>query len=326
MCATKLDISAHPRHFTSFKENNMSSKSIYTTPLCSCIICKKEYSAKGIFQHYICAHTLDGNMRKVAAGKASASNHSTQKMRAMQLRMDYQALPMKCRQCNTSLAYDVRLNKFCSRSCSATHANNNRSDESRKQQGISLSATKQAHCMYPRQPKELRKVKDKITQLEYTKVSQCKMCSKFFAGTKKTCSTECYKQNLSEVAKKNTALGGNKNNKAHGWYESLTAGRVWLESSYEHTVAVDLDKNQIHWSRPAYLKYGANRKYYADFYLNDYDVYLDPKNDYLIPLDTPKIEQVMCENKVTVLILTKDQLSWASIYKMLGVRLELTRV
>ena len=131
---------------------------------------------------------------------------------------------------------------------------------------------------------------------------------------------------MSDAAKKNPLLGGNKNNKAYGWYESPIAGKVWLESSYEYKVAESLDKNNIKWRRPAYLKYSDNKKYYADFYLIDYDVYLDPKNNYLIPLDTPKINQVMIENNVIIIILTKDQLNWESIYKVLDVRLELTKV
>lgn len=91
---------------------------------------------------------------------------------------------------------------------------------------------------------------------------------------------------------------------------------MWLESSYEYKIAVDLDYNEVEWIRPPYLKYGS-KKYFADFYLIKQNIYLDPKNDYLIPLDTPKIEQVMIENSVTIHILNKHQLSWEYIKSIL---------
>lgn len=117
----------------------------------------------------------------------------------------------------------------------------------------------------------------------------------------------------SELAKK-TGLGGNRNNYAHGWYDSPIAGRVYLESSYEYKVAVELDKNKIKWERPAPLNYD-NKKYYPDFYLIDYGIYLDPKNDYLIEKDYTKINRVEKINDVIVLVLDKHNLTWERIRK-----------
>jgi hypothetical protein len=56
--------------------------------------------------------------------------------------------------------------------------------------------------------------------------------------------------------------------------------------------------------------------YTPDFYLPEYDIYLDPKNDFLIEninpvlgyTDIDKIHQVELENNIKVLILNKDQL------------------
>ncbi|NJO59866.1 MAG: hypothetical protein HC836_16730 [Richelia sp. RM2_1_2] len=60
---------------------------------------------------------------------------------------------------------------------------------------------------------------------------------------------------------------------------------VWLDSTYESILARELDANNIAWTRPSPLIYvDANeqqRRYYPDFYLIDYNVYLDPKNNYL---------------------------------------------
>ena len=82
-------------------------------------------------------------------------------------------------------------------------------------------------------------------------------------------------------------------------------------------VAKDLDFNNIVWERPSFLKYkdskGNYRKYFPDFYLLDYNVYLDPKNDYLIKRDIEKIRRVCLYNNVKVFILNEDQLCWKKI-------------
>jgi hypothetical protein len=155
---------------------------------------------------------------------------------------------------------------------------------------------------------------------KYSKVSFCIICSTAVPHKhQRTCSPECKSIALSNNAKKR-GLGGNKNTRAYGWYESPTAGRVWLESSYEYRVAKDLDEAEIEWTRPEYMPYVLNnqsKKYYADFYLVDQDVYLDPKNDFLITQDKSKIEAVSEQNHVKILILNKHQLSWSCIKQLI---------
>lgn len=60
------------------------------------------------------------------------------------------------------------------------------------------------------------------------------------------------------------------------------------------------------------------------FYLEDYDVYLDPKNDFLIPGDTIKINMVSEQTGKKIIILDKNQLSWDSIKIVLGIGFEPT--
>lgn len=290
----------------------MSSKPIYTSPACSCIICHKEYSAKGIFSHFITTHTEKGNERVKRAGKLGADKtHIIQQNTASTLRSNYNKNPSYCKVCKHTLDYKHRNYDFCSRSCAATYNMKIRNESGWKPALESIAKMVASTKIY------------NDSKPKYTKISICKVCGKFFPGTRKTCSTECCKKILSDLAKANPKLGGNKNTRAYGWYESKYAGKVWLESSYEYKVAKTLDENNINWIRPKYLSYGS-KKYFPDFYLPVYDVYLDPKNDYLIPLDLPKINQVMMENNVTIHILTKHQLDWETIHNVLGVRLELT--
>lgn len=124
------------------------------------------------------------------------------------------------------------------------------------------------------------------------------------------------KKKLSKIAIERGFGCGNSNSYAYGWYESPSAGKIWLESSYEYKVACELDTNNVNWKRPSAILYKINgkiKRYFPDFYLTEYNVYLDPKNSYLIEKDKPKIEAVMAQNDVKVIILDKDSLSWEKI-------------
>lgn len=99
---------------------------------------------------------------------------------------------------------------------------------------------------------------------------------------------------------------------------------VRFESNWEYELAIDLDKNKVRWNRPSPLLYfdlnNQKRRYYPDFYLIDYDLYLDPKNPYVRILDKEKIERVIEQNKIMIMILDKTQLSWDYIKKNIPLR------
>ena len=141
--------------------------------------------------------------------------------------------------------------------------------------------------------------------------------------------TEEEKKHLSKCAKKNN-LGG--------WHtsKSISYKDVKLDSSYEVAFAQDLDRNNIKWERPKPLLYKFNNeehRYYPDFFLPDYNIYVDTKNDYLINhvnprfgiTDVEKIHLVEQQNNIKVYILDKDNLSWSKLAGILignrGVRI-----
>lgn len=111
-------------------------------------------------------------------------------------------------------------------------------------------------------------------------------------------------------------LGGHTSKKAI-YYKCINGSEIYLQSNYEVKVAESLDLNNIKWIRPKYFNWidnnGIKHRYYADFYLIDYNVYLDPKNDYLIIKDLDKINRVNEQNKIKILILNKTQLEWNTI-------------
>lgn len=95
-----------------------------------------------------------------------------------------------------------------------------------------------------------------------------------------------------------------------------------LHSSYEYIVAKSLDSNNIEWTRPPYFWwYDVNdikHRYYPDFYLPEYDIYLDPKNPYLISKDAEKITRVCIQNNIRILVLSKYELNWETIQSRIG--------
>lgn len=146
---------------------------------------------------------------------------------------------------------------------------------------------------------------------------QAAKSSKSLSGKPGRKHTEEEKKKLSENAKK-SGLGG------FAWRRGVKYKEFTLGSSYEVEVAKSLDLNHIKWSIPQKMQYyveGVLHHYTADFYLDDFDIYLDPKNDFLIDnvnpnlgyKDVDKIKWVQEQNNVRIIILNKDQLSWEII-------------
>lgn len=109
----------------------------YTTPSVSCVSCRKVFSAKGIFSHFISIHTSEGKERCIKVGAINAklpnsicnvltiANTRQQRMAA------YNTSPKLCEQCKCTLPFKKRSNAFCSKSCSCTNHNMIRGDKSR---------------------------------------------------------------------------------------------------------------------------------------------------------------------------------------------------
>ena len=78
-----------------------------------------------------------------------------------------------------------------------------------------------------------------------------------------------------------------------------------MDSSWEVKMAKWMDENGISWDRNKKRhvfwwtdKEGNKRRYYPDFYLPKFDVYLDPKNKYKLLNDQYKLDRVIKENKI----------------------------
>ncbi len=122
--------------------------------------------------------------------------------------------------------------------------------------------------------------------------------------------TQHQRQHLSEIAKQN-GLGGYRPHPNKGvFYHG-----VWFDSKWEERVAKSLDSNSVKWERPSigFVWNDMGQKYYPDFYLPEFDVYLDPKNAYLQKKDALKIEQAQKRNNIKVFMLAEHELEWENI-------------
>lgn len=115
---------------------------------------------------------------------------------------------------------------------------------------------------------------------------------------------------LSQVAKENR-LGGYRPHPNRG----IRYNGVWFDSRWEEQVARSLDAEGVKWERPrrGFVWSDDGRKYYPDFYLPEFDIYLDPKNSYLQRKDAVKIEQAQARNNIKVFVLDEHQLQWKDI-------------
>lgn len=106
---------------------------------------------------------------------------------------------------------------------------------------------------------------------------------------------------MSKKARENPNCGGETN------YKKFKYNDIWMDSSWEVNIAKWMDEHSIKWRRDKKMNFlwtdldGKQRRYYPDFFLEEHNVYLDPKNKFLIEKDTFKITQVQKENDIKVI-------------------------
>ena len=119
------------------------------------------------------------------------------------------------------------------------------------------------------------------------------------------------RQKLSRLAKERK-LGGYRPHPNKGeWYRG-----IYFDSKWEVAVAKSLDENNIEWERPkiGFVWTDCGKKYYPDFFLPQFNIFLDPKNSFLRKKDSLKIEESQKRNGIRVIVLTEFQLNWSEIY------------
>jgi len=86
---------------------------------------------------------------------------------------------------------------------------------------------------------------------------------------------------------------------------------IWLDSSWELEIAKRLDLIDVKWLRPDPLKWidenGIKHNYFPDFYLPDFNLYLDPKNPHAYKVQEKKIKMLLTQYNNIVIIRTLEE-------------------
>lgn len=180
-------------------------------------------------------------------------------------------------------------NIFCSQKCANSHQI---TEEQKIKTSLALSGR-----IYPE--RQMRENKN------------CIICYSIFecliSRNTQTCGNDmCFKKYLSSKLVGKT--GGYRTNSGTSKFHGQYYKNIWMDSSWETALAIRLDELKILWERDnkKYFKYidleGKERKYYPDFYLPDFDIYLECKG-YWTEKVRHKIKDVQERNKFTLIIL-----------------------
>lgn len=86
---------------------------------------------------------------------------------------------------------------------------------------------------------------------------------------------------------------------------------ILLDSSWELELAKRLDELEIKWVRPDPIPWideeGVTHNYFPDFYLEEYDLFLDPKNTQAIKVQQKKLNCLLTQYKNIVIIDSLDK-------------------
>lgn len=96
------------------------------------------------------------------------------------------------------------------------------------------------------------------------------------------------------------------------YVENILNEKFLLRSSYEIILANWLNDQNILWVQPKSFFYELNGKkmrYFPDFFLPDYSIIIETKNDYLLSLQTEKMDAIKKVSNYPLHILTNDDIA-----------------
>lgn len=256
----------------------------------NCQFCENELENKN---NKFCSFSCNAKFQNIKRGTNPLFQFSTN-LRQKNINL-YGLNPKHCSGCNRKFEYDERRKKFCNHSCAATVNNLVREPKSEIERKKISDGVKSFNLKNPGFNKIRAELGIKVCSIH---IKNCTSCKKKFVcaykkgnNERKTCSYECrIKASTSNRPYQN---GSRKTQ----YFFNITQGKdVLLESSWEVNIATLLDVNGIKWIRPEPIKWIDDseklRYYYPDFYLPEFQVYLDPKNPYCMKQDVDKMRIV----------------------------------
>lgn len=233
---------------------------------------------------------------------ASSKSSEVIKQNKIKRIREYEDSPKLCIKCGRALSYK-QLHEdgiYCGKSCSS--GDKKLSEKTKDKIKNSLKYYHDSNIIISKKNTIIHK--------------QCEMCNTTFnckyGSSAKTCGVVCRTAILRKKSRENPNCGGQK--RTHRTYfNNIIGDSAYLESSFEVRLATILNDMNILWTRPSYLWYldktMNKRRYYPDFYLPIYNVYLDPKNDFLIKTDSKKIESCAEYNNIKIFILSDNMIN-----------------
>lgn len=200
--------------------------------------------------------------------------------------------PKVCANCGTHYKAYENARKFCSLSCSASYNNTGRvvADHTNIKKRDTRWKNTPPYC-----------------KIFYYNCSECN--TTFITGKrgKRTCSVTCQHTVSSKTALSNPKFGGNCSRNIIEYKSPNTNLTYKFDSSWEHKLAVLLDQERIEWTRPTepvkYLSETKTRRYFPDFFLPTYNVYIDTKNPWRVKEDMNKLMLVTQQNQIALVII-----------------------
>jgi hypothetical protein len=222
-------------------------------------------------------------------------------------------MPTKiCPKCQNT---HIKPGIFCSRSCA--NSRGPRSDDFKQKVSDKLKGTH-----YQTEDAIRKRITSRGYTVRFDKPNLvCKVCNTdTLSKYKKTCSKECYDLLNKSKSQQHPNCGGQKH--THRSKIVNIKNEVFTaESSYEVRLSTILNELDIYWVRPSFMWYVDDklqkRRYYPDFFLPQFNVYLDPKNEYLIKTDIQKIIKVSDQNKLNIVVIGDRHINAASIHHLI---------
>ena len=88
---------------------------------------------------------------------------------------------------------------------------------------------------------------------------------------------------------------------------------VWLDSTWEFELAKRLDELKVKWVRPNPIPWvdekGVTHNYFPDFYLPDFNLFLDPKNPHAVNVQKKKLACILTQYSNIVIIKSLEECS-----------------
>lgn len=212
--------------------------------------------------------------------------------------------PIICTTCQTTFKPKSRNQKYCSHSCAASVTNLGRTvtveSNLKRRTTRALSTPPKCLVFFP----------------------VCKVCNTRFTSSareRKTCSDQCFRVDISTRAVNNDNFGGNRSRNITP-YTNRRGLTVSLDSSWEVKMATLLDSICVDWVRPTEpLWYtnleGKKRRYFPDFYVPAYSLYIDTKNPWRVEQDMDKLTRVTDQQPISLLIVSGEEKIISSVVK-----------